>query len=117
MATRSPKNQREDAVALARVLAAERVAAVRLNDSGEIIEMHLHPSAYLLQQERESAAAAAKKKVAVGKDGLPVEPGNPLRDAIEKGRTREMLDGEEIDEDDPDMFSHTGDAEDAFSSR
>lgn len=108
-----------DVSALAEVMRRDHIAQVTLDPAtGNITGMVLAQTAYLLdekrRQEREAHARAKAKDA--GKDVLPVEPDNPLREKLEKGRQRTMVDGVPIDDDDPDMYAHTGGVADPFTA-
>lgn len=102
---------------LSALMRAENIVSLKLDPkSGKPLEMTLHPQAFLIEEKRRQEAEAQRRREKRAENGLPVEPQNPLRDELEKGRAREMLDGVEIGDDDPDMYAHTGGGDlDAFS--
>lgn len=103
--------------ALAEAMRRDHIAQVTLDPAtGNVTGMVLAPSAFSLDDRRRHEREALERAKKRGKDGLPVEPNNPLREKLEKDRDRVMVDGVPIDDDDPDMYSHVEGVGDAFRS-
>lgn len=118
MAKRSPKPQGTAFVsALAEAMRRDHIAQVTLDPAtGNVTGMVLAPTAYLLDEKRrQEREAIARQKEKSG--GLPVEPGNPLREQLEKGKQTLMVDGVPVDDEDEDMYAHTGGVADPFTAK
>jgi hypothetical protein len=118
VAKRTPKKSGTVHVsALAEVMRRDHIAQVTLDaTTGNITGMVLAPTAYLLDEKRRQERVAAERAKAKGKDGLPVEPDNPLREQLAKSKQQIMVDGVPVDDDDEDMYAHTGGVADPFTA-